>query len=243
MAVWDQNQPGGAERGHAGPRSWFSEPTARRARSADRGVGTQAAPATSGFLATVNRFALLDDQVRVRGRARRTRGGGGVAIRIGRSGAWLLNHVIVDRRAPNRTAELFVDVAFTALGRAGDARHWRCVAGGSSAASCIADLQAEPRVVRLSQLVHVQGEAQTAGVAACCSRVSEPERVVCDAARAARVRGRKPAQCSGCARRCADLRRCCAWWRCCFCRGRSRSRIRQPSGSSRPRRPRCVDRV
>jgi phosphatidylglycerol lysyltransferase len=75
-----------------------------------------------GFLATVDPFALLNDRCVFVAELGKRVVGAVFAIPIGNSGAWLLDHVVRDRSAPNGTAELLVDAALTALGREGATR-------------------------------------------------------------------------------------------------------------------------
>jgi phosphatidylglycerol lysyltransferase len=75
-----------------------------------------------GFLAAVDPFALLEERCVFVAEHENRVVGAVFAIPIGTSAAWLLDHVVRDRSAPNGTAELLVDAAFTALGRQGAAR-------------------------------------------------------------------------------------------------------------------------
>jgi phosphatidylglycerol lysyltransferase len=75
-----------------------------------------------GFVAAVAPFELLADRRVFVARLGERVVGALFAIPIGKSGAWLLDHVVRDRNAPNGTAELLVDAAFRGLVRYGATR-------------------------------------------------------------------------------------------------------------------------
>lgn len=75
-----------------------------------------------GFVAAVAPFELLADRRVFVARIGERVVGASFAVPIGTTGAWLVDHVVRDRDAPNGTAELLVDAAFRGLVRHGASR-------------------------------------------------------------------------------------------------------------------------